>query len=46
MGRKQWQGRLMELVDLVELLLLLLLLCTLVLHHAVVLADGDVGEYD
>jgi len=44
MGRKQWQGRLMELVDLVELLLLLL--CTLVLHHAIVLADGDVGEYD
>lgn len=35
MGRKRWwQGGLVEL----------LVLC--ILHHAVVLTDGDVGEYD
>lgn len=35
MGRKRWwQGGLVELLVLY------------ILHHAVVLADGDVGEYN
>lgn len=36
MGRKRWwRGGLLELLVVLR-----------ILHHAVVLADGDVGEYD